>query len=257
MQVRLLCENLASDMEWQAEWGFCALIEFNGHTVLFDTGFSDVWQRNAAIGGLDLEEVEVVALSHFHRDHTRGLLSHTFQTQKRLVAHPRVLTAVLDTDDAKIIADYANIQDTMQRDFSFEASTSPKEIVPGGWFLGEIPRVTSFERGMFFDDPMHDDTALAFETEKGAVVISGCSHAGICNICEYAKRVTNQGLYAVIGGFHMMKAEDPPVDETISYFQHEAPEVLLPMHCIDFEYMVRFKNELNVERKGSGDLIEL
>ena len=257
MEIRLLCENLAADMHWQAEWGFSALISHAGKQVLFDTGFSDVWQRNADHAGLDLERVDVIALSHFHRDHTRGLLSHRFKTRKPLVAHPRVLTAVLDTDDAQIIADYAAIQAVMQRDFDVQTTSASRQIVPDGWFLGEIPRVTTFEKGTFFDDPMEDDTALAFATKKGAVVVSGCSHAGICNICEHAKAVTGQRLYAVIGGFHMMHAEDPPVADTIAYFKREAPEVLLPMHCIDFHYMVQFSNELGIIRKGSGDVITL
>ena len=69
--------------------------------------------------------------------------------------------------------------------------------------------------------------------------------------------MTGQRLYAVIGGFHMMHAEDPPVADTIAYFKREAPEVLLPMHCIDFDYMVQFSNELGIIRKGSGDVITL
>lgn len=257
MEIRLLCENLASNMVWQAEWGFSALITHNGGQVLFDTGFSDVWQRNAAHAGVDLGDIDVIALSHFHRDHTRGLLAHRFRQRKPLVAHPRVMTAVLKSKDPQVLADYAAIQKVMREDFDVQTSAAPLEIVPGGWFLGEVPRRTSFEKGTFFDDPMEDDTALAFVTGKGVVVVSGCSHAGICNICEYAKEVTGQPLYAVIGGFHMMHAEAPPVDETIAYFKAEAPEVLLPMHCIDFDYMVRFRNALGVDRKGSGDVIKL
>lgn len=99
MEIRILFENLATDMVWQAEWGFSALITYGETRILFDTGFSDVWQRNAAIAGVDLEQVDVIALSHFHRDHTRGLLHHRFRTRKRLVLHPRILTAVLKTED--------------------------------------------------------------------------------------------------------------------------------------------------------------
>ena len=46
---------------------------------------------------------------------------------------------------------------------------------------------------------MDDDTALAFRTEKGAVVVTGCSHSGICNICIHAREVVGQELHAVIG----------------------------------------------------------
>ena len=104
---------------------------------------------------------------------------------------------------------------------------------------------------------MEDDTALAFRTPKGAVVVSGCSHAGICNICEHAKKVTGQALHAVLGGFHLLAAESPPVDETIGYFQAEAPEVLLPMHCVDFPTLAKFHQVFGSPKYGAGDVVEV
>jgi 7,8-dihydropterin-6-yl-methyl-4-(beta-D-ribofuranosyl)aminobenzene 5'-phosphate synthase len=143
------------------------------------------------------------------------------------------------------------------REFEVIASSAPVEIAPGAFFLGEIPRVTTFESGAFFDDPMPDDTALAFRTEKGAVVVSGCSHAGICNICEHAKAVTGQLLHAVIGGFHLLHEEKPPVEQTIAYFRAEAPPLLLPMHCVEFDILARFHAELGTRKLGAGAVIEI
>lgn len=255
--IRLLTENLASDMVWLAEWGFSAWIEYGETRILFDTGYSDVYCRNAAHAGIDLNSVDVLALSHLHRDHTRGLLFHPFTARKTLVTHPRVLTDVLDTKDETKIADYKAIQKRLADDFNVKAVTEPHALADGAFFLGEVPRVTTFERGTFFEDPMPDDTALAFRTEKGAVVVSGCSHAGICNICEYAKEVTGQPLHAVIGGFHLLHSEDPPVDATIDYFKREAPEILMPVHCVDFDIQAKFQTTFGYTRAGAGSLIEI
>lgn len=257
MKIRLLCENSASGLVWQAEWGFSALIEYNNQNILFDTGYSDVWQRNAEIAGIDLNGVDVIALSHFHDDHTRGLLSHRFVDRQRVVCHPRVLAESYDSDDPAAMQDYRDIRATLEKDFKVETTREPLELTSGAYFLGEIPRVIPFERGMSFDDPMEDDTALAFKTDKGAVVITGCSHAGICNIAQCAKEVTGQDLHAVIGGFHMMKAENPPVDETIEWFRKENVELLLPMHCVEFEYLTRFHSAFSMPKLGAGDLIEI
>ena len=90
MRIRLLNENLVSDLCWLAEYGFSAWIEYNGTKIIFDAGWSDVWGRNAQTAGIDLDEVDVVALSHFHSDHSRGLLFHPFRSEKKLVLHPRV-----------------------------------------------------------------------------------------------------------------------------------------------------------------------
>lgn len=257
MKIRLLCENSASGLVWQAEWGFSALIEYSKQKILFDTGYSDVWLRNADIAGIDLNDVDVVVLSHFHDDHTRGLLSHQFKERKHIVCHPRVLAESYDSDEPEAMQDYRDIRSTLNNDFLVKTSREPLELAPGAFFLGEIPRVTSFECGMSFDDPMEDDTALAFKTDKGAVVIAGCAHAGICNIAIRAKEVTGQDLHAVIGGFHMMKAENPPVDETIDWFRREKVELLLPMHCVEFEYLARFHAAFSMPKLGAGDLIEI
>lgn len=257
IKIRLLTENLASDMVWLAEWGFSAWIEYAEIRILFDTGYSDVYCRNASHAGIDLQTVDFIALSHLHRDHTRGLLYHPFETRKKLITHPRVLTDSLATDDKVILQDYADIQLRIKNDFDVVDTRECREFADGAFFLGEIPRVTSFERGTFFDDPMPDDTALAFATEKGVVIVAGCSHAGICNICEYGKAVTGQSLYAVIGGFHLLHDENPPVEETIAYFKAEKPACLAPVHCIDFDIQARFQSALNYSRPGSGSLIEL
>lgn len=258
MKITLLCENEASAMPWKAEWGFSAWIEHGDSRILFDMGFSDVWRFNADHAGIDLETADVIAFSHIHRDHTRGVLDHGFQTRKTVVLHPRVMEPAPDIpEDEQAASDYEAIQGTLARDFEVVARKGPYELSAGAFFLGEIPRVTPFERGRYKDDPMPDDTALAFRTEKGAVVVAGCSHAGICNICIAAKLVTGQPLHAVIGGFHLLHDEDPPVDETIEWFRREGVDLLLPMHCVEFDILARFHAELGTEKLGSGSVIEI
>lgn len=258
MKITLLCENAASAMPWRAEWGFSAFIEIDGLRVLFDAGLSDAWRFNADHAGIDLETTDIVALSHIHRDHTKGLLHHPFQSKKPILLHPRVLEPPPTISDDKGAAeDYACIQRVIRRDFEVMTCRDPVEFRPGAFFLGEIPRRTRFEAGGYKEDPMPDDTALAFRTEHGVVVISGCAHAGICNICEHAKNVTGERLYAVVGGFHLMAEEDPPVEQTIAWFKAEAVPVLLPMHCIDFDIQARFHLELGTRRLAAGDAIEL
>ncbi len=261
MKIRLLNENLASDLSWLAEYGFSAWVEYEGTNILFDVGWSDVWRRNAETANIELETADVVALSHFHSDHSRGLLFHPFNEKKRLVIHPRVMTALLDPfiepPDRHLPHKYSEIEQKLRSDFQIVETEEPFEIVPGAFFLGQIPRVVPFERGYYYEDPMEDDTALAFKTDKGAVVVTGCSHSGICNICTYAKSVTGQDLYAVIGGFHLVNPEKPAVDETIEWFKAERIPRLLPVHCVSFDIQARLQTEFGYDRPGAGSLIEL
>ena len=261
MKIRLLNENLVSDLCWLAEYGFSAWIEFEKTKIIFDTGWSDVWLHNAKTADIDLNSVDVVALSHFHSDHSRGLLFHPFTQKKKLIVHPRALSTMLDPfiepPDRHLPHRYDEIEQKIRSDFEIVEKAGPYEFAPGAFFLGEIPRVIPFERGYYYEDPMPDDTALAFRTEKGAVVVTGCSHSGICNISTYAKEVTGQPLHAVIGGFHLVNQEKPAVEETIDWFKTENIAQLLPVHCVSFNIQARFQTEFGYERPGAGSLIEL
>ncbi len=103
---------------------------------------------------------------------------------------------------------------------------------------------------------MLDDSAIAVKSSKGVIVITGCSHAGISNICDYAKQVTGQKLYAVIGGFHLFEDDQKAVNGTIDFFKKEKPKYLYPMHCIDFPTLVKFYTIFGIKKLSTGDTIE-
>lgn len=72
--VTILSSNLANSGT-VGEWGFSALVEVDGRCILFDAGnYADTVLRNANSLGVDLSCATDVVLSHFHADHTTGLL---------------------------------------------------------------------------------------------------------------------------------------------------------------------------------------
>ena len=103
---------------------------------------------------------------------------------------------------------------------------------------------------------MLDDTALVIKTEKWLVVITGCSHSWIVNICEYAKKVTWENkLYWVLWWFHLLDSfwwadscEKWQIEKTLKYFKDESPKHLYPFHCVDFNILAEFKKEFNIEK---------
>ena len=92
------------------------------------------------------------------------------------------------------------------------------EIAEKLYWLGEIePLVTPRrvlgemldENGGWRPDECLDDSALVYDGADGLVIITGCSHSGICNIVEQAKRATGREKIAdVIGGFHLRSGSD-------------------------------------------------
>jgi 7,8-dihydropterin-6-yl-methyl-4-(beta-D-ribofuranosyl)aminobenzene 5'-phosphate synthase len=108
-----------------------------------------------------------------------------------------------------------------------------------------VDRVTGFERGFAIHqawrdgtwqpDPLilDDQALIANVAGLGLVVLTGCGHAGVINICRYAQRLTGVAtLHAVIGGFHLSgPLFEPIIDATAGALADLAPEVIVPAHC--------------------------
>ena len=73
IKITTLVENSVYGKGLQGEHGLSLLVDTGEHRLLFDTGASDLFIRNAGALGIDLGDVDFLVLSHGHRDHTGGL----------------------------------------------------------------------------------------------------------------------------------------------------------------------------------------
>ena len=98
-----------------------------------------------------------------------------------------------------------------------------------------------------------DDSALAYETEQGMVVITGCSHAGICNILEYARKITGQDkIVDIIGGFHLLNPSREQMTGTLAYFKALNPGKVHACHCTDLKSRIELSKVVNLCEVGVG-----
>jgi 7,8-dihydropterin-6-yl-methyl-4-(beta-D-ribofuranosyl)aminobenzene 5'-phosphate synthase len=211
LSLTVLVDNATLiDQYFTGEPGLSYLLETRGKKILFDTGYSDVFLTNAGKMGISLWDLDYVVLSHGHLDHTGGLVplvNHLTEAKintiphkvPQLIAHPRCFyprTKIPLPNTGSLLN-----EDEIRRQFPVNLSATPVWITEDLVFLGEIPRKFSFERtkpgkhtivlpdGSTRPDLLLDDSALAFRCRAGLVIITGCSHAGICNITEYAREV--------------------------------------------------------------------
>ena len=257
MRIYILSEKFA-EKGFNSEHGLSYLIEIDGKKVLFDTGQSNVFLRNAAKLGLDVQrEVNTVVLSHGHWDHGNGL---RHLKGMKLITHPGSFrTRFRKKDHTPIGLSQNRLQITKK--FELHESNGPFRISDNLLFLGKIPRKNNFEgREIAFElgngahDPVPDDSALVALCENGLVVISGCAHSGICNICEYAKALTGiRKLNAVIGGVHL-KSLDEQALQTIKYFEMNRLKKLMPSHCTGIPVLSLFNKHFDSERVRSGQV---
>jgi len=222
------------------------------HRILFDTGTSpDGMVENMRRLDVDPGSIEAVVCSHGHFDHTTGLdgmirtvgrtsmpvLIHPHFWRRRRVVIPGAEPIEIPTTSRSALegAGFEIIEDRQ-----------PSFLLDGSVLLtGEVPRVTGFEPGFppqqawlggaWEPDPLVlDDQAMIMNVSgKGLVVITGCGHAGVINICRYARALTgDQPLYAVIGGFHLNgPVFEPLIPRVLDELATVNPAVIVPAHC--------------------------
>jgi 7,8-dihydropterin-6-yl-methyl-4-(beta-D-ribofuranosyl)aminobenzene 5'-phosphate synthase len=224
--------TMLTEFRGVGEWGYAALIEADGHRVLFDTGMRpETVLRNAEELGIDLSTVDTVILTHNHFDHTGGLVTLRRELSRQnpeamREAHvgkgiflprrsdPEVLARL--PIPSEFLVSVLEVRDGYEAlGGRFVIHDEPFEIVPGAWITGPIPRqhpeknwtaISSIEQdGRLIEDTIPEDQALVINTAKGLVVVAGCGHAGIVNTMEYARTIGGgQSIHAVVGGLHLM-----------------------------------------------------
>ena len=252
-----------------AEHGFSAVIKYTkkeaARAIIFDFGLAwDVAARNADTSGVDLNEVEAAALSHGHIDHFGGLVAVAQRIGKtgiEFVVHPSVFKSkryVTTLTDFKLYQPILERQKIEELGFRIIETKNPYPMLDGDiLFLGEILRKTSFEKGMpnaFYErdgrevwDPIEDDTGIAINlSRRGLVIVSGCSHSGIINTVEHARKVTGvDKVHAIIGGFHLSGPFfEPIIDDTIKSMQGINPDYVVPTHCTGRKAMRAFEKAM-------------
>lgn len=151
----------------------------------------------------------------------------------------------------------------IEKKFSLIETDAPMQITKNLWFLGEIPRIndfesltTTFEDENGLDDFVPDDSALAAVLDNQLIIITGCSHSGICNICEQAKKVMGiSKINTVIGGFHL-KSRNHQTQKTIEYFRENEVKKVFPSHCTYLPALTAFYAEFKFNPIKTGMVFE-
>ena len=226
-------------------------------TLLFDGGPVDyAVERNGTRLGIDFGVIEAAVLSHGHWDHAGGI--------------PRALGMIRAANGSRPVPLHLHpgmfgVLGLRQPDggvLPFEAVPDPEQWVDYGaepivtreparclddlfWISGEIPRLTAYENGLpgqvrrdaagvWQPDPLvMDERFLAVHVkDKGLVVFSACSHAGIVNVLRHARAsFPDVKLHAAIGGFHLAGPTEAAIPDTVHDLGELSLDLIIPAHC--------------------------
>ena len=259
VSVVTLAENVnTGHPEVDAEFGFSALIRKGDTQIIFDTGKAGHFLENAKKLNVDMGKINTMVLSHAHYDHCGGLMKYleTFGGPGRTLYvkdcffedaqnkyYDDIVGAKLDFTDGK--PGYFNVGIDFTAEQLAARSLDIKyldadavEIAPGVTVYGSFVRVPldpkmllKMEDGRYVVDDFDEETAVAVETGKGLVIVTGCSHTGIVNIVNAIKERSGKNVYAVIGGFHLLDSSEKQIQDCIDLFKGLGIEHLGLSHC--------------------------
>ncbi len=239
LTVTMLIEDYSGyDEDFLAQHGISFLLEAETgkgkKTILFDAGQSaEPILHNMKILGKDPSAIDLVVLSHCHSDHTGGLVGMLEAIDRKrvpVIAHPAIYRSnfVLKPTFRSFGMGPANRAEFIENvGGEMLLVAEPFALAPGIVTSGEItdkinfeanPTLSMFtlEKGETVSDPMPDDLSLVFILDEGLVIVTGCSHAGVISIIESAVRMTGvERVAAVIGGFHLIDADDARIEATV------------------------------------------
>lgn len=279
MKVTVLMENTAPERCALApEHGLSFWIEYNGQSILLDSGASGAFADNAEKLGIDLDRAAFAVLSHGHRDHANGL-GRFFAANSHAPVYmrpnaPAPLYSRKPTGCIYVGMDREMYEANLDR---FIPVDGFKQLAEGVWLVPKTVSDPEFDsreatllqkRGEAFvpDDFTHEH-ALVFRQEDGLVVFSSCSHGGIVNIVRSVQQqLGGQPVKAVLGGFHMYSPGVNDLNCTPDYVRCVARELkamgvqkVWTGHCTGPRALSILKEELagQGEALTTGAVVEL
>jgi 7,8-dihydropterin-6-yl-methyl-4-(beta-D-ribofuranosyl)aminobenzene 5'-phosphate synthase len=248
----------------------CLVTAYRGdtnHTVLFDSGPEDyAFARNVERLAIDLGTVETIVLSHGHWDHAGAMLLALSLIRGRnggrsvpYYAHPGMFsTRALKLADGslRVMDDVPGVRELTDYGAQVISTREPQVFLDGMFYVsGEIARVTPYEKGFpgqvrktadgwEADELLMDERFLAVNVAgKGLIVLTACSHAGVVNVLNHARRCfPDSPLHGVVGGLHLSGPNERIINETVEDLRAFELKVVAAGHCTGWRAMSALGN---------------
>jgi len=213
MKITLIYDNDVYREGLQADWGFSCLVETEkAPKILFDTGADgSILLSNMEKLNIDPASIGVVMISHPHHDHVGGLWAFCRANRNAKVYVPPSLRGLQGVDAVIPV-------------------TGPSQILEGVFSTGELAGI---------------EQSMALQTDKGIVLIVGCSHPGMARILKAASDFGE--VYAVVGGLHGFR----------EYELFEGLELICPTHCTQYKTEIKALYPEQYMDGGVGQVIVL
>lgn len=274
MKVTALVENTTVSTDYRCKHGLCLNIKTSNHNILFDLGADDLFIENAKKLNVNIEDIDIVIISHGHKDHGGGLSTFLEHNKKAKVyinrnAFNNHYTSIFGIFKFFIGLDKANkfndriifVDNNLKIDDELYlfSNVSKRELISEA----NNSLLMKVDNKYVRDNFKHEQNLIITENDKHTL-IAGCAHNGIINILDKGEEIVGQNLNTVIGGFHlfnpsMRKYEKKDLIKAIGDILAIKDTEFYTCHCTGIKAFNILRNELGEQIKylSTGNVIDI
>ena len=213
MRITTVVENNAISREYKKKHGLCLYIKTKSHKILFDLGPDNTFIKNAEKLNIDIKDIDIVVISHGHKDHGGGLEAFLNYNSKAKIYMSKYAFEDYYASVLKFGKAYVGLNKNLKYNnriiFTDDLFKIDDEMILISNVKGDLlaPKgnkslLVKENEKYYLDDFKHEQHLILKEDEKN-ILISGCSHTGILNIIEAAENALEDNIHIVVGGLHL------------------------------------------------------
>lgn len=274
MTVKVLAENTTSSNMLESEHGLSLYIETKSYKILFDTGASDLFAKNAEKMGVDIGKVDLAVISHGHYDHGGGIKTFLgINNQAKIYLCEKAFEQYY-SDRSGSTKEYIGLDKSLlpndrfvfcgehfviDENLELFSGVDSKRFAPFG-------NTSLFMKNgdTFVQDTFAHEQNLIVNKKGKTILIAGCAHKGIINIVDKFKAMKGYMPDYVIGGFHLHSRgtnqnEAPHIVDEIGNILKETGSKFYTCHCTGIDSYNRLKTVMgeSIEYISTGDTITI
>ena len=242
IKIITLIDNVTYKEGLKGEHGLSFLVKTPDIKILFDTGQSDQFIKNATLLGEDLTDVDYLVISHGHYDHTGGIQAFLELNNKaKIIINENAFEDKFSKSTGVIRPIGMSVaKDSIKR--RVQLVTDSLELNTGIWVLGNIINQTTYEtvnpkllvsrESNLVSDTFEDELVLYLIHHHQLIIISGCAHHGIINTINAVEKHSGiDSIRLITGGTHLNGAPNHRIEATVNDLKKMKIDSLMPNHC--------------------------
>jgi 7,8-dihydropterin-6-yl-methyl-4-(beta-D-ribofuranosyl)aminobenzene 5'-phosphate synthase len=275
-KITTLIENNSSiNSNLYNEHGLSLYLQIGEMNILFDTGKSGDFIKNADKLDVDLNNLKYIVLSHGHYDHSGGF---TKLVEKVKTPYKLIIGKGFFNNKYRLTEEgtYKYNGNSFDEEFVRKNNIEIKYIQQDSFYITEdiiifsnFKRNNNYEKmnknfqikedGKYALDNFEDEIIVSVKSSKGLILIVGCSHIGIVNIIQTIKERINMDIYGIVGGTHLIEADELRLNSTIDFLKENNVQILGLSHCTGEKALEKIKLEFKDQfvYNNTGNIINI